>query len=353
MKNVTAEFLKPLTRLPFVRGVVVDGDLAIVTLPDGPVRYKLVFHSGAARAAFASRAKRPPQGADRWLLCADRIGESVAAELQGSSVEFLDRAGNLFLCPNDRYMAWVEGKRAARRPRARGLRGASYRVLFATLVEQFLLNGPPEGPFDVPSDPHGPPLRERPLRHVAERAGASTTAVSNLWNHLERTQALLRTSAGLVLADPDAAAETWLVGYRDLLRPRLTIGRVRMPAGGPGAMERTLDSCLGPDSWGWGALAAAGVMLGDPDAMTRGPTWTIHVSGVSELEELPFDSDRGGSALVVGVPGPLALVGRVAGHPLVHPLLIWSELRVAADPRSEEIANRFAEDWRWTWSPRQ
>ena len=295
----------------------------------------------------------PPPDADRWLLCADRVGASVAADLQASSVEFLDGAGNLLLHPDDRYVAWIEGKRAVRKPRAKGLRGASYRVLFATLVEQFLLSGTPRGRFDTPNDRSGQPLTERPLRYVAERAGVSTTAVTNLWSHLERTGGLLRTSAGLVLADPDAMAETWLVGYRDLLRPRLVQGRFRMPAGGPTAVERTLDSCLGDRSWGWGAHPGAAVVLGDPDAMTRGPNWTVHVRGVTEPEELPFDPDGSGSVLIVTVPGPLALVGRVSGHRLVHPLLIWSELRIGGDPRSDEIADQLAEQWRWTWSPRQ
>lgn len=120
------------------------------------------------------------------------------------------------------------------------------------------------------------------------------------------------------------------------------------------ALARTLDAALkGSGRWGWGGHIAAGILRQDPDAAGRGPRWLVHVEDVSTLEALPLEVDPSGEVIVVATPGPLGLHDRrIGGHLVAHPLLVWTELRIAGDPRSEEIADDVERDWGWTWNPR-
>lgn len=334
--------LDSLRRLPFVLDLSwhpeidatkhgFDAWLSIRT-PERSFRLAVELRGGVlSRAAAAGVADRPtPKQADGKLLVADTITSGVAASLREAGLNYLDGAGNCSLSLGDRYFAHIEGKVAPKQPRPAGLRAASYRVLGAALIEPGLFN--------------------LSLRAIAARCGVSTTAVLDVRANLTEQRLLVRSSSGITVVRRLDLLDRFLIGYRDILRPHLHVGRFALPHDSVEALGRTLAHALPRGSWAWGGSQAT------LRAFSVGTTGDVVVHllqlDTKKLPKLPLRPDPEGAVEVLAIPCAPASdehpqpalaesgLARDAAPPrgCVHPLLALAELERRPDDRSREVA---------------
>lgn len=254
------------------------------------------------------------------LLLAPAIGRELGDLFQHERVNFLDLAGNCYLNLDDRYIARLQG-RVTPRPRAadKGLRAASYRVIFAMLAE--------------------PALVGATTRKLAEAAGGlSPQTVSDVRERLQQRGALLRTRSGFRWARNGRrdAVELWLAGFSATLFPKLLNGRFRAREADPDRLEAELSPLLDQiGSWRWGGGAAAMRLT----QFYRGDQTVIYFKETPPTDaarRLHLVPDRDGPLYLVEAPGPLAFSG--PNQETAHPLLVYADLLREASQRAGEAA---------------
>jgi hypothetical protein len=331
-------YLEQLLALPFVRKASLEAaprgrgrrrpvTTLQLTTPRGQQRlraYETGSHLSQALvgdlvARAASRAAAPA------IVFAPYVSPEMGARLAARGIAFVDRVGNCHLDLGGRYVAHVEGRRRERAPAHIGLRAASFRLVFAILVDPALLN--------------------RPLREVARASGVSLGTASSVLRRLEHDRIVVRTRSKRHLAKRDDLVERWTAGYADALRPQIFVGRFETPDADPPSLERRAEAALGPDTvWAWGGAAAAFRLT----RHYRSDETVLHIDtpGGDLLGRLRAVPHPAGRFVLLGVPGPLAFWGRAPRT--VHPLLAYTELVLTGTERARqtasEIRQRFLAD---------
>ncbi len=230
----------------------------------------------------------------------------------------MDEVGNCQLAIGKDYLAQVQGRRRAQRiGRGRGMGVAGYKILFAILVD--------------------PKILDLPVRAIAETAGVGKTAVAHTLQRLEEERLIGKGIKTQRVLETGTILDRWLVGFENLLRPRLLIGRFRTPDADPRTLEQRVERVLGDElRWAWGGGAAA-MRLTD---YYRGPRTILYVDDPPrdlhrQLKALP---DANGPFTILNPPGPLALRGDLPQT--VHPLLIYTDLLGEHEERAREAAQQ-------------
>lgn len=322
-------YLEKLRALPFVRdasvaalahrvdGIVLDARIVVAT-PSEDVELSAELKRSTLTREIAERLVHLGSRVPHVIVLAPAIGRDVGDLFAGHGIDFVDLAGNCHVHVADRYLARIQGQRAA--PRAvteRALRAPTVRVLFALLAD--------------------PELARATTRTLASAAGGvSPQTASDVRAKLLGEGALLRTRGGLRWAPSGwkRALETFLVGFPTLL-PSLVIGRYRTPWREAGEVERNLaphlDAC---GEWRWGGGAAASRL----DGHYRGEQTIVYFRDPAIVipRELPLVPDPRGSLALLRAPGPLALEG--PRPDCVHPLLVYADLLIEGHERAREAA---------------
>lgn len=254
------------------------------------------------------------------------VDPELRAALTDASVSFLDEAGNCNIGVAGRFFISIEGRKLPELPPVpKGMRSAGYRALFALLIEPDLINAS--------------------LREFAARAGVSTTSAAALLHTLRAEGSVATVKGKAQLRLNEGLVQRWLVGYRDVVRPWLFIGRYEAPPGGRATLTQILDGRF-PGGWRWGG-ALADEMLG---GHLRDAHTTVHLNVWlrKAFPRVPLRPSPDGEITVLGVPGPLAMPAHLAS---VHPLLVYSELSIESDPRSREASAALLERHRITGAP--
>lgn len=325
MRERLAPYLAVLRQLPFVeRAAVTAPERAGTERADACLRLRTparmetiaVELKGTLNRLAIERILAHAAPDKQLLVLAPYVPPALGQMLAGGGVGFADLAGNCHLVLGRNYVAHVEGRRPPKAERrGRGLGATGYRILFALLARDKLLDAP--------------------VRTFAEAAGVGKTAVADVLRRLEADGTLGRTRRRRVLMRREALLERWLAGYGDLLRPRLLLGRYRGPDDDPLALESRVEETLKKErGWAFGGTAAAYRLI----QHYRGATTVVHLDRPHpdlprRLGVLPAED---GPLVLLGVPGPAALAGprpRVA-----HPLLVYTELLVAGEQRARETA---------------
>lgn len=327
------DYLHWIKALPFVKGVSLsrcalpeaDGLLRIQT-PTGErdlrVELKTSFLERAGAEYLVDLMARRGPG---WILLMPAVSTALGQKLSARRVNFLDRQGNCFLALGEQYLASIEGRRPTARPaRDKSIRVAGYQLLFALLGRPALIN--------------------EPLRVIASAAGVSRQAAVDALSRLVGEGAILETKRSYVWA-PKGWGDTldrWLVGYRDVMRPRLLVGCYRPSERDPEALERRLKPALDEiGTWRWGGTAA-GFRL---TQHYRGPRTVVHLCASEAPEDLPRRlkalPDHDGPLVVLRTPGEVALDGTT--DDTVHPLLVYAEMVVEGGERALEAAAELRE----------
>lgn len=329
-------YLDQLREVPFVRSARflgtasrADGDgLIDLDLADG-TRTSLQLELKASHlGADAGRYLRPRFGQNpaAWLLAAPHIGAPLGESLTQLGVNFVDRQGNCHLRIGDRFLARVQGKRPPKPPaRSKEMRAAGYQVLFALLAQ--------------------PDLVGASQRDIAAQAGTSRQPVADLLQRLREERALVRKRRKYSwVDDPDARLlERWIAGYRSVVRPKLLVGRYRLPVSEPAEVEEWLEARLELVRFG----GTAGAYRLEPHY--RGSVTVAHLGPPSKeirrrLKAVPATD---GDLVWMRHIGEASKNGETTDT--VHPLLIYSELISDPDPRAVEAADLIRER-RLPWS---
>jgi len=323
-------FLVQLRALPFVTDVVVDevergqregapfdGLLLIQT----PTRtYRLIFELKRTNLAYTTadgviaQAKRHPE--HPWILFAPYVAKPMGEYLAAAGLNFVDEVGNCRLELGAEYVAVIEGRKRERAAGGGRTTGpVVVEVMFAFLAD--------------------PGLADAPVRDIATRIGVGKTAVANAIRQLAR-QGLITDKRPRRVLRRKELLDRWLIGYETIVRPKRLVGRYRTMEADPLVLERKIEELLadGSTEWAWTGGAAAMKLTG----YFRGAETVLAVRRVptdffKELRALPAQD---GNFTVLKPEGDLAFEG-VRAH-TVHPLLVFAELRIAADDRAREAA---------------
>ncbi len=267
-----------------------------------------------------------PHWAQGKLLLSGHITPGISERLRAADVNYLDEAGNCYLSLGARYVAWLEGRKPTRVHAPKGLRASGYRVLGAFLDD--------------------PNLPAKPLRAIAASCGVSVTAVRSLRAQLLEEHAMTKTQTGYRLRRRVDLLDRWLVGYRDLIRPKLYIDRFNLPGRSEEALQLLLEKQLG-GMWCWGGSAASYRLF---HTGTTGET-IIHLKTLtpSQTPRVPLRATEDGTVVVTALPH-MGAIDSANAHPgFVSRLLILGELSVRSDPRSLATAADVREGLLFHW----
>ncbi len=327
-------YLERLRALPFV----TEATVLKSRRPDGSARLRLRTPAAKFELAVSLQgrnldrvsatllAERIAGGDVPSIVFAPAISEPLGEMFERRGVAFVDRQGNCFVRLGDQYIARVQGRRATRSaPKDRAIRAAGYQVMLALLCANELVR--------------------RPLRDIAAASGTSVTAPADMLRRLTDEGYLARTRHGLtwVEARREELVERFLVGYRDVLRPRLLVGRYKTPLGDPAKLEARLTEVLdGSDAWRWGGAAAGHRM----NRQYRGPRTVVYHAAWSAglLAKIPAIASPDGDLVVLRAPGVTVLQG--AEPRLPHPLLVVAELLAEPEERAWRAGAEIREELR-------
>ena len=322
-------YLEMLRDLPFIRsaevvaieenmgGVQTDATVEVVT-EEGTTRLYLEMKLSHLTYGAADQVIHTFSQLNAvWMLAAPHIGGPLGRYLCERGVNYLDRQGNCYLNLGDRFVASVEGHTPRQPPASfKGVRAAGYRVLFAYLAEI--------------------EMAAAPIRDVTRAAGVSRQAVLDMRNRLVHEGVFVKAGLSHHWIEPRRkdALNRWLVGYSDVVRPSLLVGRYRTPYTDPRGLEARLVEVFGqPGDWRYGGCAAGFRMTGT----YRGRKTIVHSDGVGtdQLRKLKAVPSADGPLVLLRFPG--AVSRRGATDDTVHPLLVYSEMLHGGE-RSREAA---------------
>lgn len=177
-----------------------------------------------------------------------------------------------------------------------------------------------------------------PVRDLADRAGVSKSTAAATRRRLLADRTIRAVNGQFRFCDPRDYVDQLVSGYRQILRPRLMIGRFR-------AREKRIEDFLvrlqrEAPAHGFEFALTGGHASYKIRQYYKGPTATIFVRPVMQdlprrLELLP---DREGPILLLKSFGDPAFWKEIDRVAIAHPWLIYAELLADALPRDHEAA---------------
>ncbi|QRZ62671.1 hypothetical protein [Rothia sp. ZJ932] len=156
---------------------------------------------------------RQSQEYQQVLLCFPHVTRGVQQWLHSKNIQFVDPSGNAWI-EGKNYKIWVEGRRPknvpdldGRQQMSRAFTATGLRAVFMLLVNQDLL--------------------EQPVRSLADAAGISVGAASNVLKSLEH-EGFIRINGRRSFIQKSKLAKRWIEMYPVALKPKL---RTRISAG--------------------------------------------------------------------------------------------------------------------------
>ena len=258
------------------------------------------------------------------LLTLPYVPRSTGDRLRELGVNYLDESGNISL-QIGRVTIWVTGHPPPPAPAASSeLRAAGHRVLGAALAT--------------------PALFQRPLREIAAECGVSTSPVLSVRDFLQREGCLIKTRSGLLVVERLRLLDRWLHGYRDLVRPRLLVGRYLLP-GSIDRLAQAMDHTLS-ERWAWGGSQASlrRFSIGTNDDLI------LHIAELKrgDVPRLPLRASPDGPIEVLAIPFLSAWGDREQTS--VSPLLQLAEIACRPDDRSREVTASLREHITHQWN---
>ena len=249
------------------------------------------------------------------ILFAISVPRKIGRYLGERGINYVDQAGNCRVQIDADFMAVIEGRTLIKLPAAgRGIAIPGYRVLFTILTKPKLLNSP--------------------VRTLAETAAVSKTTAAETIARLVQEGLVSPVQGQRSVLNPKELLERWILGY-ETLRPRMILGRFRTQDADPSALEERVEKELGESLvWAWGGGSAAMRIT----KHYRGEETVLHVCEPTNdlprrLRALPAID---GPLIIQRTPNKTAFEG-IEPH-TVHPLLVFADLMVNANPRARETA---------------
>lgn len=280
----------------------------------------------AVTRAIAAAAKDLAKRKLRMLLLARYIPQPTAQRLIDAGVVFADLAGNVHLDLAPHYHWTVVGNREKQ------LAGREPIETPATLQLLFTIAAHPES-------------AKWTARELAGRAGVSKSKAASARRELLHDRTIRKVGDRFQFADAKGVADRLLSGYRQILRPRLAIGRFRSAEHDTESfLDRLRDSAKRDQlryslTGGLAAYQLQRFFKGDAATVFVPPDQT---SLPRTLRLLP---ERDGPITLLKAFGEI-VYWRMADHTNVaHPWLIYAELMAEPDPRAHEAAEELRKEF--------
>jgi len=339
-KDSLAPFLKRLRDLPFVRKARVHKQEAangrgpfdaVIRLETdaGPGEYiaeiKRSYLDRPMIYAIVSRSKHAARRGRKLLLLARYVPRPTALELIDAGVDFVDLAGNMHVSMQPHHHWTVIGYREQADHRQQTPRTA------ATLKVVFTMAAFPESATWT-------------VRELAATAGVSKSKAASARRELLREGVVRDVRGQFRSSDPEDLTDQLLFGYRQILRPRLVIGRFRPPEQDPQEFLARLEKIREP---GFRYSLTGGPAAYRLQKFYRGPEAPIFVDMAREgiARRLRLLPDREGPVTLLKAFGDLVFWRNVAGADLAHPWLIYAELMAELDPRAQEAGEELYKEF--------
>ena len=325
-------FLEMLRSVAFVRRVRLKESFAASQHSDAA----LAVYAGTERFDFDVEFKRSyldkstlamlsvlARNSRRPLMLFARYVPRPSAEfLIAAGIQFVDEAGNIHLKLGQKRSHTLLGQTEPPRTTTERASSAAYlQMLFAQAAN--------------------PNLLDQTVRDIAKQAGISKSKAAELRQQLMQTppSRIDKKSSG-------PGEEALLVGYSNILRPKLLHGRFRSPDSSPGDFLERLQPVAEDVGARWsmtggpGAFVLQGFWRGE-DTPLFIETWTPEIR--KKLRLLP---DREGPIIMLKAFGELPFwTGSSERKPVAHPWLIYAELMRSEDPRAHEAARELRREY--------
>ena len=326
-------FLEVLRSVAFVRRVRLEEPL-----PDQQHAYAaLTVYAGTERFDFDVELKRSyldkstltmlsvlAKNSLRPLMLFARYVPRPSAEfLIAAGIHFVDEAGNIHLKLGQRRSHTLLGRTEPSRATTDRPSSAAYvQMLFAQAAN--------------------PNLLEQTVRDIAKEAGISKSKAAEL-----RVQLLKSPPSGIDKRSSSALGEEALiVGYGNVLRPKLLQGRFRSPDLSPADFIQRLRAVAQDVGTRWsmtggpGAFVLQGFWRGE-DTPIFIETWTPEIR-----KKLRLQPDREGPIIMLKSFGEVPFWTRGSeSQPIAHPWLLYAELMRSEDPRAHEAARELRSEY--------
>ena len=327
-------FLERLANLPFVTraesveakpvvgGSYFDATVQVDTLA-GSFQYltlvKRSYLDVATVRSLVATAKRLVAHGRNLLVFARYVPPPSARMLIEAEAHFIDLCGNVhFHRPPHFHCTSLGNRQSAGLGQPRVQTAATLQLLF-TLIAY-------------------PESAAWPVRDLADRAGVSKSKAAATRRSLLEDRTIRAVNGQFKFNDPLDFVDQLVSGYRQILRPRLMIGRFR-------AREKRDDDFLvrlqrDASANGFEFALTGGHASYKVRQFYKGPTVTIFVRPVVQdlprrLELLP---DRVGPIILLKAFGEPAFWKEVDCTAIAHPWLIYAELLAESLPRGHEAA---------------
>jgi hypothetical protein len=314
MPYVTADFL-------------ADGQLFIENA-QGKAEYIYEIKSDVTRDTidaviqyFGSLQQRLP-GKTRALLITHQLSDQTVDRLVEKDIEFVDATGNIYLNSPRTYVL-------VRRPNHRETHSPSTEITSSTIQLIYLLLRDPWG------------LRLDQVEHkLAKLAGMTVPTIQKHLTRLVDLGYLQRKRKGFKIVDYLQLFERWEIGYTEVLRSELLIGKFSFT-------ERSIDSfievvqSLNQKTLIGGEVGASNIM-----SDFRSPHITLHLPDEFrpiDLLKLRLKPSPDGEMTLLKTFG--IANGWRRDPEYVHPLLIHAELSLTHDDRVRTVAQRLFEKY--------
>ena len=339
--GTVGSYLTQLRDLPFVRaaklvepdppGGFLDFDAVVqVETPTGVWEYviemKRSYLDVAVTRAIAVVAKELARQDRKMLLFARYIPRPTARRLMEAGVEFVDMAGNIHLVMEPHYHWTVLGNRE------QGVVGRTAIQTPSTLMMLFAVAATPGSASWT-------------VRELAAHAGVSKSKAAAARRDFVRRGTVREIRGRFLINDRQSFTDQVLYGYRQILRPRLTIGRFRSQERVPEEFVARLRQQTNHMRLRY--ALSGGIAAHQLQGFYKGPTVAAFVepSTVSLARALRLLPDSEGPITLLRAFGEAVFWDSVDRLSLTHPWLIYAELMSEPDPRAHEAAETLRKEF--------
>ncbi|MFT3738464.1 MAG: type IV toxin-antitoxin system AbiEi family antitoxin [Breznakibacter sp.] len=255
------------------------------------------------------------------LIVSKFIASDIAQELKEKSINYLDIAGNTFIKKDD-LILFITGQKARKIEKTNQTR--AFQETGLKLIFSLLTN---------------PDNLQLSYRELAEKTDIAIGSVSIVMKELEEQNFILKTETKRVLKNKTELLNRWIVGYNDVLRPKLLKKRMRFTIENSNNWD-TLPIHEVEGIFLWGGEPAAALLTGKINPLEfiiyTNTTWQ------NLIRPLGLKPDDKGDVEIMQIFWQE--VDKYRERPVVPALLVYADLISSGIGRNSEIAKTILEN---------
>jgi hypothetical protein len=257
------------------------------------------------------------------LLVAPYIPRPTGERLIDAGVDFVDKYGNVHIRLGNEFQAVILGRGIRERKTEKRITGpATAQVLFVFRANPDAIN--------------------LPIRQLARLGGVSVGTATQVRKELLNLGVFHKTKRGLYqVTDTKLLTDRFLMGYEQLLRPKLVIGIYKPWQRNPELLLDEITDIAKKTVGKWALTGTAAAFKSQ--GFYRGHNTTIFVDELPPImiEQLRLLPSATGPVTFLRTFGELVVDREIAHLPIANPWLVYAELRYDRDPRAQEAADMY------------